>query len=174
MNFHPIDEYLDLVDENDNVIGKKKRSEVYDNNLTNFRVVNVFIVNSKREIWFPRRAASKRIFPLCLDMSVGGHVESGETYEEALKREVREELNIDTDKIPYKFLGHLTPPKHNVSAYMNVYEIQMDAAPLYNKKDFVEYFWMTPKDFFEKLQNGEKTKEDLPKLVKFFYEGPQF
>lgn len=163
------DEYLDLVDEDDNVIGKKKRSEVYAENLSNFRVVNAFLVNSKGEIWIPRRAANKRIFPLCLDMSMGGHVESGEAYEDALKRETQEELNIDTDKIQVRLLGYLTPQKDSVSAYMNVYEIKMDETPDYNQSDFVEYFWLMPKALFERILNGDKTKGDLPKLVKIFY-----
>lgn len=166
---HTLDEYLDLVDENDNVIGKKKRSEVYAENLSNFRVVNAFVVNSKGEIWIPRRAANKRIFPLCLDMSMGGHVESGESYEETLKRETQEELNIDTDKTQVRLLGHLSPQKDGVSANMNVYEIKMDETPNYNKSDFIEYFWLTPKALFEKIADGEKTKGDLPKLVTIFY-----
>lgn len=163
------DEYLDLVDEKDQVIGKKPRSEVYKEHLSNFRVVNAFAVNSQGQIWVPRRAANKRIFPLCLDMSVGGHVESGETYEQALVRETKEELNIDLETAPYKLLGHLTPQKDRVSAFMNVYEIKLDVAPEFNREDFVEYFWLTPKEFFEKLNSGENTKEDLPKLINIFY-----
>lgn len=163
------DEYLDLVDENDLVIGKKRRSEVYAENLSNFRVINAFVVNPKGEIWIPRRAANKRLFPLCLDMSVGGHVESGEIYEQALKRETQEELNIDTDKVMVKFLGHLTPYKDKVSAFMNVYEIKVDEAPNYNKNDFTEYFWLTPKAFFERVTQGDKAKSDLPKLIERFY-----
>ncbi|PJA63481.1 MAG: NUDIX hydrolase, partial [Candidatus Portnoybacteria bacterium CG_4_9_14_3_um_filter_44_9] len=42
-------------------------------------------------------------------------------------------------------------------------------APNYNKNDFIEYFWLAPKAFFDKLAQGEKTKEDLPKLIKKFY-----
>jgi isopentenyl-diphosphate delta-isomerase len=166
---HLSDEYLDIVDENDNVIGKKKRSEVYAENLSNFRVINAFILNSQGEIWIPRRSAHKKIFPLCLDMSVGGHVASGENYEEALRRETLEEIGVDIDKVSYCFLGYLTPKLDNVSAHMKVYEIKMDEAPNYNKNDFVEYFWLTPKAFFNKLARGEKTKEDLPKLIKKFY-----
>lgn len=166
---HPLDEYLDLVDENDQVVGKEKRSVVYQKKLSNFRVINAFIINSQGQIWIPRRTATKRVFPLCLDMSVGGHVESGETYEDALHRETLEELNIDLSSTPYKFLGHLTPPANNVSAFQKDYEIRMDKVPDYNPGDFVEYFWLTPKELFERIEKGDKTKNDLPKLVKIFY-----
>lgn len=163
------DEYLDLVDENDSVVGKKKRSEVYAQHLHNFRVVNAFIINSQGKIWIPRRTANKRVFPSCLDMSMGGHVESGETYEQTFKRETQEELNLDTDTVPVRLLGHLSPQKDGVSAFMNVYEIKMDEAPNYNKHDFTEYFWLTPKEILERLERGDKAKDDLPRLVKIFY-----
>lgn len=163
------DELLDLVDENDVVIGKKPRSEVYAERLTNFRVVNAFILNEKGEIWIPRRSAHKRIFPLCLDMSMGGHVESGETYDDAFKRETMEELNINTDHAHVRMLGHLSPQKDDVSANMNVYEIRVDEAPNYNKNDYIEYFWLTPKALFDRIAQGDHTKHDLPKLVAIFY-----
>jgi len=89
------------------------------------------VVNSKGEMWIPRRAANKLILPSCLDMSVGGHVEGGETYEQAFKRETEEELNIDTDKATVRFLGRLTPHKDDVSAFMNV--------------------WLTPEAFTERV-----------------------
>lgn len=163
------DEILDLVDENDQVIGAKKRSEVYAEGLSNFRVINAFIINDKGELWIPRRAAGKKIYPLCLDMSVGGHVESGETYDYSFKRETQEELNIDIDTVPYRLLGHLSPAKDNVSAHMNVYEIRTNEAPDFNPTDFTEYYWLTPQAFFERVAQGEQMKSDLPKLVEIFY-----
>lgn len=164
-----MDEYLDLVDLEDTVIGRKLRSEVYQENLSNFRVVNVFVVNSNGEIWVPRRAANKQIFPLCLDMSVGGHVESGESYMEAFKRETSEELNIDIDKVTFRLLGKLTPELDGVSAFMQVYEIALNETPHYNPDDFIEYFWLTPAEILRRIHEGENAKDDLPKLVKKFY-----
>lgn len=167
---HP-DEYLDLVDSDDAVIGRKLRSDVYAEGLSNFRVVNAFVVNEQGELWIPRRAPDKRIFPSRLDMSVGGHVESGETYDQAFRRETMEELNLDIDTIPWRLLGRVTPREDGVSAFSNVYEIRMDRVPDYNAKDFTEYFWLTPKALLARLVSGDKGKGDLPKLVKRFFGG---
>ena len=166
---HHSDEYLDLVDEDDQVIGRKLRSEIYAEGLSNFRVINAFIVNTKGELWIPRRALTKRIYPLCLDMSVGGHVESGEIYDQAFARETKEEVNLEIAKVPWRFLGKLTPRQDKVSAYMHVYEIQWNATPLYSLDDFVEDFWLTPRALLDRIAAGDRAKSDLPKLVKRFY-----
>ena len=163
------DEKLDLVDEEDQVIGVLSRSEVYARGLHNIRVVNLFVVNNEGNLWIPRRTAHKKLYPLHLDMSMGGHVMSGEKYDEAFSRETQEELRIDVAKTPYRFLRHLTPHEHGVSAFMNVYEITQDAAPDYNPDDFMEYFWLRPEDVLARIVAGEKSKSDLPKLVKIFY-----
>lgn len=169
MTINNSDEYLDLVDDNDQVIGKELRTVIYTKKLNNFRVINAFVQNSKNELWIPRRSANKSIFPLCLDMSVGGHVQSGESYEEAFRRETKEELNIDIMTVAYKLLAHLRPKVDSVSAYMNVYIIKSDQTPNYNKEDFIEYFWLTPKAVLEKINNGYKAKGDLPLLIRYCY-----
>lgn len=163
------DEILDVVDENDNVIGQESRFELYRRNSYNFRVVNAFLRNGSGQIWIPRRRPDKVLFPLCLDMSMGGHVRSGESYEEAFKRETSEELNLDIDKVEWSLLGGLTPHDHGVSAFMRVYEIRTNQLPSYNTSDFVESFWLTPKEILDKICHGDRAKGDLPKLVKLFY-----
>ena len=164
-----IDEILDIVDENDVVIGQKKRSEIYSEGLSNFRVINAFVVNKDGKMWIPRRTSSKKLNPLCLDFSVGGHVESRETYKEAFRRETAEELNLDISKVKWRELGAMNPRAHGTLAFMKVYEIKMNETPKYNTDDFTEYFWLTPPELFEKLEKGDKSKDDLPKVVKYFY-----
>ncbi len=163
------DELLDIVDEQDNIIGQKRRSSVYREGLSNFRVVNAFVVNSKGQLWIPRRTYHKRIFPGNLDLSMGGHVESGETYEAAFARELKEELDWDLDQTEYSRLGYLTPLNHQVSAFMKVYEIKSEKSPIYNSDDFLEYFWLTPQELLTSIAKGEAAKDDLPKLVRLFY-----
>ncbi len=163
------EEILDLVNENDEVIGQQSRAEIYQQNQSNFRVVNLFLVNAKGQLWIPKRVATKKLFPLCLDMSMGGHVDSGESYREALKREVSEELNMSTQDDDYRLLGHFFPHVHHLSAFMKVYEMTIDTAPVYNPDDFCEADWMMPDELLAAIENGACCKDDLPKLLKMIY-----
>ena len=163
------DEMLDLVDGRDNVIGVMERGEVYAKDLTNFRVIDAFIKNKEGKLFVPRRQAHKRLFPLALDTSGGGHVSSGETYDEAFAKEVREELNIDVSKIDWKMVGTMTPQDDETKAFITVYEIQSDATPDYNSDDFVEHYWLTPIEIMQRLSDGDTSKENLPKILKKFY-----
>lgn len=160
-----MDELLDLVDQDDKVIGQKLRSEIYAQGLCNFRVVNAFLINQKGQLWIPRRSANKLIFPLCLDASMGGHVSAGETYDQAFKRELMEELNIDANLINYQQIASLNPYEHNTSAFMRVYLIHTDNSPAYNTSDFIEYLWVKPQELLNLLKAGDKSKDDLPKIV---------
>lgn len=163
------DESLDLVNMEDEIIGSKLRSKVYEEGLNNFRVVNTFLVNNQGQLWIPRRTLNKRLFPGCLDMSMAGHVVSGETYDQAFKRELMEELNINSDEISWNIIGYLTP-QDGVSAFMKVYEISTHITPLYNQNDFSESSWISPSELIKKIELGEPTKNDLPFLVQKFYQ----
>jgi isopentenyl-diphosphate delta-isomerase len=162
------DELLDLVDDQDRVIGSWSRSAIYRERLNNFRVVNAFLVNDFGQLWIPRRSATKRIFPLCLDMSVAGHVASGEDYLTAFRRELHEELNMVLEDVEWRFVGQLTPYRNGTSAFMHVYEIQCNHVPDYNRDDFIDYYWLYPHEVIDRLSNGDKSKDDLPRLIEYF------
>ncbi|MBI5644547.1 NUDIX domain-containing protein [Candidatus Kaiserbacteria bacterium] len=166
------DEYLDLVDENDNVIDRKLRSEVHAGKLKNFRAINVFIRNSEGKLWIPRRTAHKQLFPLGLDFSSAGHVQSGDTYEETLRKDLMEELNIDVTKYPIHLLGKVTPAILN-TCFAMTYEIQSDETPRYNPDDFIESFWLSPEEVVTRIERGDYAKRFLAPLVRYFYLGSQ-
>lgn len=156
-------ELLDVVDSNDNIIEQLDRSEIYARKL-GFRVINAFLVNDSKQVWIPRRLANKKLFPSCLDASVGGHVMAGESYENAFIRELAEELNIQAHTVQYRFVAKLSPA-HGVSAHMQVYIIDTNQTPLYNTNDFSESHWFTIDELLILIQNGEPAKGDLPKLI---------
>lgn len=156
---------LDIVNLDDQVIGQKYRTEIYAQKSSNFRVINAFLINSSNQVWIPRRSPLKKLFPSCLDASVGGHVMAGETYEAALAREVEEELNMKVTDFAYKLLAKLNPHQHAVSAYMHVYIILTDDEPSYNTNDFIAAQWYNMHELQEIIKSGEPTKGDLPALI---------
>lgn len=163
-------ELLYLVDEKDNVLGSHLRDSETYNLRKNFRVINAFIINSKGELWVPRRAAHKKLFPLALDVSCGGHVTFGDSYEETLVKEVREELNLVVSLDDCELLGYLNPHEHEkLSAFMKVYLIKSDETPKYNPDDFIEDYWLKPSELLEKIEGGEPAKGDLALLVRKFF-----
>ncbi len=164
-----MDELLDIVNDYDQVIGQKLRSEVYAQKMTNFRVINGFILNNKGQLWIPRRTAHKRLMPLYLDCSVGGHVEAGETYQMAFERELKEELNLDAAIVDYQMIGSMKPHEDAVTAFMQVYIIKYNTAPLYNPNDFMEYYWMSVDELLDKIGQGVKVKSDILLIINKFY-----
>jgi len=86
-------EILDVVDENDHVIGKATREEIHSSELWH-RGVHVFVFDSQGKLLLPIRSSTKDKFPNTYDCSVSEHLKTGETYEEAAIRGLREELGI--------------------------------------------------------------------------------
>jgi len=91
------EEILDIVDKDDNVIGQNTRSE-YKINKTLHRVVCIILKNGEGKILLQKRSASCNM-PWHWDISAGGHVSSGQSYDEAVLRELFEELWVKCDLI---------------------------------------------------------------------------
>ncbi|GGT75905.1 NUDIX hydrolase [Streptomyces lateritius] len=89
----PAEEILDVVDENDEVIGQAPRAEVYARGLIH-RCAFVLVRDADDRIFVHRRTPTKPLFPSLYDMFVGGVVGAGESYEEAALREAEEELGV--------------------------------------------------------------------------------
>jgi 16S rRNA (adenine1518-N6/adenine1519-N6)-dimethyltransferase len=87
-------EQFAVVDRNDRPLGAATRSEVHGNNLLH-RAVHILIFNGSGEVFLQFRSRWKDRHPLRWDSSAAGHVDAGETYDNAAQREIREELGID-------------------------------------------------------------------------------
>ena len=93
------DELLQLVDRLGNPVGTAPRSECHGNPELIQAVVHLHLFDKAGRMYLQKRAASKDIFPGRWDTSVGGHVAPGETPDQAIRREAREELGIDLDAL---------------------------------------------------------------------------
>lgn len=161
-------EMLDLVDENDKVIEVLSRDKIYANNLKYVRVVEAFIYNSDGKIWIPIRHDKKRIAPGGFDVGVGGHVEHGETYLDAFRKETQEELGWDIESMNYHRVGKFGP-KDGLNTVSMLYEINTDLTPQLNSDDFVSAQWLTPQEVADKIKSGHKAKSNLLTLLELVY-----
>jgi isopentenyl-diphosphate delta-isomerase type 1 len=90
-------EWFDIVDEDNNVIGRVTREECHNGSKVLHPVVHIHIFNSSKKLLLQKRKRTKKIQPGKWDTSVGGHIQSGESLEHAIKREALEELGITLD-----------------------------------------------------------------------------
>jgi len=88
------DEWFDIVDEEGRVKGRAPRTICHSGPGLLHPVVHIHIIDGKDRIFLQKRAESKQIQPGKWDTAVGGHISSGETIEDGLKREAAEELGI--------------------------------------------------------------------------------
>jgi isopentenyldiphosphate isomerase len=88
------EEIFDVVNERDEVIDRKPRSEVHARGLVH-RAVHVLVFNSRGEIFLQKRSMKKDIAAGKWDSSASGHLDSGEDYDACAVREVREEIGLN-------------------------------------------------------------------------------
>ena len=93
------EEIFDVVDADDRVVGTEERSRVHARGLKH-RSVHVLIFDFSGRLFLQKRAATKDSAPLAWDSSAAGHLESGETYDEAVLRELDEELGLKLEVLP--------------------------------------------------------------------------
>ncbi len=91
-------EEFPVVDGEDRVIGTAPRAEVHGNNLRH-RAVHLFIFNQAGELLLQKRSCWKDRHPNVWDSSAAGHVNAAEEYDATARRELREELGVDTELV---------------------------------------------------------------------------
>ncbi len=87
------EEIFDVVDENDFVTDSLPRGEVHARDLRH-RAIHVLIFNAAGDVFLQKRSIWKDRSPGRWDSSTAGHVDAGETYEQAAHREMAEEIGV--------------------------------------------------------------------------------
>jgi isopentenyl-diphosphate delta-isomerase type 1 len=96
MNIQPEIEYLEVVDENNQVVGIADRQEIHKKGLRH-RSVHIFIFNTRGNLYLQIRSPSKDQYPEHWDTSAAGHTDPGESPLEAAQRELMEELGLEVE-----------------------------------------------------------------------------
>ena len=90
------DELFPVVDASGRVIGSARRRECHGGSMLLHPVVHLHLFDADGRLYLQKRPAWKDIQPGRWDTAVGGHVAYGETIDEALRREAREELGLES------------------------------------------------------------------------------
>ena len=88
-------EMFDVVDADNVVTGQKSRGEIHALDLLH-RAVHVFVFNALGELYLQKRSVLKDCAAGLWGSSASGHIDAGESYQDAAKREMLEELGLDT------------------------------------------------------------------------------
>ena len=108
-------EMLYKVNEKDEVLGSIERNKAHKQGVLH-RSGAIYLFRSDGQLLIQTRSKTKETFPDCYDSSAAFHVTYGESYEEAAKRELKEETGISA---PLRYVGkftHFNPPENEIVA----------------------------------------------------------
>ncbi len=118
------DELFDVVDAEDKVLRQATRKDVHENGWMH-RAVHILVFNKNHDCLLQKRSMLKDKHPGVWDSSAAGHLDAGETYESAARRELQEELGISPDT-RILHIGNLSPSAdtgwEHVALYAALYD----------------------------------------------------
>jgi 8-oxo-dGTP pyrophosphatase MutT (NUDIX family) len=87
------DEWFDVVNERDEVVGRATRREVHATGLWH-RAVHILVFDAGGRVFLQKRSMLKDLSPGLWDSSCSGHLDAGEGYDAAAVRELGEEIGV--------------------------------------------------------------------------------
>lgn len=156
-----MEEKFDVLNEFGEFTGEiATREECHKNGLWH-RAVYGFIMDKNANVLLQKRSANKKLWPNMWDVTVGGHVDSGEIGRQALIREVKEELGIDIDDTDIKYLIGSTSVnkkddiinKHYNECYLITKDIDTSKIRL-QKEEVSEVKYFSKIDLLKRIDNN--------------------
>lgn len=117
--------------------------------------IHIWIISSDlKNILLQKRCTNKKLFPNFWDISVGGHITSGEDTLTSAKRELSEELGLDSNKYNFEYVKCIQEQfiDHNIisNEFVSIYKIIADvniADIILQKEEVSEVKWLSKEEF---------------------------
>ena len=138
------DEYFDVVDAADNVLRAERRFVVHRDKLMH-RAVHVLVFNCDGKLYIQRRSMQKDSAPGKWVSSCSGHVDSGENYDEAVVRELKEEIGL-TKPGQLERLFKLSPCEETGHEFVWLYRCFAEGPFVLNPDEIIEGRWIDTGD----------------------------
>lgn len=158
------EELVDVVDESDQIIGTVPRRVMRADHLRH-RAVFIAILDGAGRLLVHRRSPLKDIWPSWCDIAVGGVVAAGESYLEAARRELAEEVGINQIALIELDPDTSRPYEDNqVSLMARCYLVTSQGPFTFNDGEVVEAWWVH-RDGLDDLLRRERFLPDSLALL---------
>jgi isopentenyl-diphosphate Delta-isomerase len=153
-----MDEFVILVDGNDNPIGKEEKVKCHLPNGKLHRAFTALIYNKEGKLLLTRRSDSKMLWPDDWDGTVASHPRESESYVSSSERRIPEEIGITCKMhyvnrfeyhVPYKDIGS----ENEVCGTLLGVVDDFDESSLI-KDEISEVKWITPDEIKTELENN--------------------
>lgn len=163
----PQGELLTLVDEKNQVIGSIPRGEAHNKIGVYYRTIYVLVMNAKNQVLIQRRSSTKDLYPNCWDISVGGHVNYGDSYEKTAARELGEELAVSVSESELIDKGEVLVKLPKSNEYFRVFEYKLKPTDEISalEEEISDTDWMTIDDIKKSIKDESLPWYARPKQV---------
>jgi len=145
------DEVFDVVDVNDRVIRQARRADVHANGWLH-RAVHILVQRGNGDIFLQQRSMEKDSNPGRWDSSASGHLDSGEGYDTAAFREVREELGVDVKDL--EEVGALRACEQTGWEFVRIYMARHEGPFVLHPGEISDGCWISPEGLDEWRQRS--------------------
>jgi len=146
----PGEEHFDVVDERDDVIGRAPRREVHARGLRH-RAIHVLVFDRAGKLFLQKRSMIKDIAPGLWDSSCSGHLDAGEDYDAAARRELAEEIGVVIDKPPARWF-RIGACSETGWEFVWVYRLWFDGPLVLNPEEIEMGEWFRPEAITLRLE----------------------
>ena len=144
------EEQVEVIDDNFNVLRVVSRDEVKEKNLKH-KAVGIIIKNSKNQFHVAQRKKTRKIYPLKWEVGGGGAVSMGESFEDAAKRELKEEFGFETKP---EYLFDFSYSDDVLTFKAKIYVVIYDEDIILSPEEFEQGKWVSITELEEMIKNG--------------------
>jgi len=142
------DELVDVVDDSDQALGTATRAQVRVGNLLH-RACYIIALDGRGRVFVHLRTATKDVFPSHYDVTVGGVLAAGETYDDAARREVEEELGALPRRL--RVVGSLRYEGAGTRVIGRIYDCRVDPPLRLQPEEIVSGEWLAVDEIERRL-----------------------